>query len=67
MGHAWEGRSGRAQEAPSGGWVRERECQQDTRNTKSERPGLEVPETALQFAGAEATGQEKAVGSEGLC
>ena len=47
--------------------MRERECQQDTRNTKSERPGLEVPKTALKFAGAEATGQEKAVGSEGLC
>ena len=51
-----------------GGWVRERECQQDTRNTTSGRPGLEIPETALQFAGAEATGQGKAVvGSEGLC
>lgn len=66
MGHAWEGRSGHA------GRLRkedgyERGSARATRNTKSERPGLEVPETALQFAGAEATGQEKAAGSEGLC
>lgn len=39
----------------------------DTLNIKSEGLGLEIPETALLFAGAEATGQGKAVGSEGLC
>lgn len=43
----------------------ERECQQDTRNMKSEGLGLEIPETALLLAGAEAIGQGKAVGQRG--